>query len=549
MKFQLRLTDIELKNFRLFERIEVSFDKKLTVLIGENGAGKTALLEGIAKSLNVFTENMKSTTTSNFSFDAIYKDTDILFDTKESQTAVTVEFLEIEKLLPEQDSEDFFLLALRNAGSEAEKQNILQSIDNAIERLNEKLSLTQDEEEIQNIEADINALTNLRTNNGNIETEYLEENTNNDVTRGKQRGSKPAEDLYDATQGIENEWIAISWDMVQTKKNADISKFSDLSKLNKLAKQVHTASRREENLSLPVIVYYSSDRISSYFDTNVLEAEDTEVFNTYDDALNGKALNFKWFLDWFIWKEDNIKTQANVLNAVKEAIIGMFNDDETIFKDIYSDRKRQKDYRLLFEKGNRIVEANQLSSGEKSLLILVSDLARRLALANPLSNDPLKEGYGIVLIDEIDLHLHPRWQRVVIPKLQKIFPKIQWVITTHSPFVISSERITPDNTFLLTKDAETNKTIIISIEDLGKQTEGLEPNRILKEIMNVPLRNEETEKDIKELTSLLNPYDFDKPRAKEVFNELLKKLGTYDAFIVRATHRISVLERQKEMTL
>lgn len=435
MKFELKLTDIELKNFRLFEHIKVNFDEKLTVLISENGAGKTALLEGIAKSLNVFTENMKSATTSNFSFNAIYKDTDILFGTKEAQTTISVEFLEIERLLPEQDSEEFFRLALKNAESEAEKQNILQSIDNAIERLNEKLSSIQDEDEIQGIETNINALLDFKVN---YYIEATEESTNNDVTRGKQRGSKPAEDLYDATQAIENEWVAISWDMVQTKKNADISKLSDLSKLHKLAKQVHTASRREEeNLSLPVIAYYSSDRISTYFDTNAVEAEDTEVFNTYDDALNGKALNFKWFLDWFIWKEDNIKTQANVLNAVKEAIIGMFNDDETIFKDIYSDRKRQKDYRLLFEKGNRIVEANQLSSGEKSLLILVSDLARRLALATPLSNDPLKEGQGIVLIDEIDLHLHPRWQRKVIGKLQEIFPKIQWVVTTHSPLVLT----------------------------------------------------------------------------------------------------------------
>ncbi len=76
------------------------------------------------------------------------------------------------------------------------------------------------------------------------------------------------------------------------------------------------------------------------------------------------------------------------------------------------------------------------------MLVLVSDLARRLALATPLSKDPLKEGQGIVLIDEIDLHLHPRWQIKVMDKLQKLFPKIQWVISTHSPLIISH---TPNN--------------------------------------------------------------------------------------------------------
>ena len=85
-----------------------------------------------------------------------------------------------------------------------------------------------------------------------------------------------------------------------------------------------------------------------------------------------------------------------------------------------------------------------MSSGEKNLFALVSDLAMRLITANPklkgmsgvTDNNPLLQGKGIVLIDEIDLHLHPKWQSKILPKLMDLFPKVQFIITTHSPIVL-----------------------------------------------------------------------------------------------------------------
>ena len=70
---------------------------------------------------------------------------------------------------------------------------------------------------------------------------------------------------------------------------------------------------------------------------------------------------------------------------------------------------------------------------------MICDLGRRLALANPLLPDPLL-GAGVVFIDELELHLHPTWQREVCEKLRKTFPNIQFIATTHSPFVIQSLR-------------------------------------------------------------------------------------------------------------
>lgn len=80
-----------------------------------------------------------------------------------------------------------------------------------------------------------------------------------------------------------------------------------------------------------------------------------------------------------------------------------------------------------------------MSDGERALFAMVIDLCRRLVLANPELPDPL-QGSGVVLIDEIELHLHPTWQREILDKLRCTFSGIQFVVTTHSPFVIQSVR-------------------------------------------------------------------------------------------------------------
>ena len=77
----------------------------------------------------------------------------------------------------------------------------------------------------------------------------------------------------------------------------------------------------------------------------------------------------------------------------------------------------------------------QLSDGEKCTLALFGDIARRLAIANPSLDDPL-QGDGVVLIDELELHMHTSWQRKVISMLKKTFPNIQFIITTHSPQIL-----------------------------------------------------------------------------------------------------------------
>jgi predicted ATP-binding protein involved in virulence len=122
---------------------------------------------------------------------------------------------------------------------------------------------------------------------------------------------------------------------------------------------------------------------------------------------------------------------------------------------------------------------NQLSDGEKCSLAMVGDLARRLAITNPGLRNPL-EGSAVVLIDEIELHLHPKWQREIIPALTRTFPNCQFIITTHSPQVIS--QVKPDGIYILEATPE---------GIVAKQPEssfGRDSNRILEDLMDVSER-------------------------------------------------------------
>jgi predicted ATP-binding protein involved in virulence len=95
--------------------------------------------------------------------------------------------------------------------------------------------------------------------------------------------------------------------------------------------------------------------------------------------------------------------------------------------------------RLVVQKGEETFDLAQLSDGERSVIAMVIDLCKRLSLLNPNLESPL-DGQGIVLIDEIELHLHPKWQRDIIEQFRSTFPNIQFIMTTHSPFVIQSIR-------------------------------------------------------------------------------------------------------------
>ena len=127
-------------------------------------------------------------------------------------------------------------------------------------------------------------------------------------------------------------------------------------------------------------------------------------------------------------RNNNMGYEDRSLKVVKKAMLAMLDG----FEDIHIERKSLS---MKVTKNGRNFKINQLSDGEKCTISLFGDLARRMALANPGRENPL-EGTGVVLIDELELHMHTSWQRKVLGVLKETFPNIQFIITTHSPQIL-----------------------------------------------------------------------------------------------------------------
>jgi len=184
------------------------------------------------------------------------------------------------------------------------------------------------------------------------------------------------------------------------------------------------------------------------------------------------------------------------------------------------------------QKNDEILDVTQLSSGEKALLTLVSDLARRLSIANPGAKEP-RLGEGVVLIDEVDLHLHPRWQRMLLPSLERTFPNCQFVVTTHSPQVISEMK--PECIYLLErKDGET-------IARRPEASFGLDSNRILEDLMGVDERPRRIKEQLTQFFRLIDDGKLDE--AKALRRELEAEIGSDEPSFAKG----EVLIRRKEM--
>ena len=225
----------------------------------------------------------------------------------------------------------------------------------------------------------------------------------------------------------------------------------------------------------------------------------------FADALSNRELRLKEIADWMHVQEDigNEHPQAlKYLSAIKRSTEYFLPE----CKNLRAETSPKS--RLIIEKEGTTLDIRQLSDGERGIFTLVLDLAKRLSQANPQLNDPVKDGSAIVLIDEIDLHLHPKWQRTVIEKLTKTFPNCQFIATTHSPQIISA--VEPGQVMLLT-----NSGII-----RPNQTRGIDSNWILSNLMETEERPIESLSAIKKVELLIRDGNFsDALEAMEEFHK------------------------------
>lgn len=149
------------------------------------------------------------------------------------------------------------------------------------------------------------------------------------------------------------------------------------------------------------------------------------------------------------------------------------------------------------------LQVEELSDGERSLVVLGFDIGRRLAQLNPSDPTPTTNGQGVVLIDEIDLHLHPQWQRRIIASLTSAFPRIQFIATTHSPQVIGE---TPMGQAILLREDGTSEVLD---ESLGRDS-----GWILRHVMGTPERNAKLQAGLDDIDRLMENGELAQARAR-----------------------------------
>jgi predicted ATP-binding protein involved in virulence len=149
------------------------------------------------------------------------------------------------------------------------------------------------------------------------------------------------------------------------------------------------------------------------------------------------------------------------------------------------------------------LDVAQLSDGERGVLALVLDLTRRLAQANPRLKDPASESEAVVLIDELELHLHPTWQRNILQSLTETFPKCQFIATTHSPQIIGA--VSHTGVTLLIEHGTTIRP---------SQTLGMDANWILRHVMEADERKPEVRAALDAIFASIRKGDNTKARAQ-----------------------------------
>jgi len=410
------LKSLSLKNFRCFEKFDIEFHDKLTVIVGVNGSGKSTILEAAAISAGTLTTAFDGMT--NYSIkkeDAHFKYFDV------------------------------------GSGVDVQSQYPVE----------------------------ISAV-------GEIDGENISWKR----VLNKSTGRNSMASARDLT--------SVSEDYQQRLRNGDTT------------------------LVLPLIAYYGTGRLWAQHRE---KKDDTFSKNTrtngYIDALDGAANNklmMKWFQKMTVQqyqRNGNIPEFTVVCRAIEKCVASVTGyTDVSVEYNLDTD-----DLDLIYtvENERKRMPLSRLSDGYKCTISLIADIAYRMALLNPqLLNDVLEKTNGIVLIDEIDLHLHPQWQKRILSDLTDIFPNIQFIVSTHAPSVINSVR---SENLILLDDGRARKP---QGEVYGKDT-----NTIIKGIMQSAERPEAVRKLFEKFYYSIENQDL--VSAKNIIHKIEILIGNDDS--------------------
>lgn len=411
------LESIKLHNFRCFSDLEVDFNKQLNVIVGSNGAGKSAILEAASIAAGTFTSALDGI--SNYGI----RRSDARYQYYEMGGTV--------------DSQAQFPVSISAKGKMNESNN--------------EISWTR----------------SLNSSKG----------------RGGFAGARQLTD------------IALKYQ--ERLRNGDTS------------------------LILPVISYYGTGRLwAQHREKKFNTFEKNTRTNGYIDSLDGAASD-KLIMKWF-----EKMTVEQYRNSMTTSFRAVCNAIEKCFSLITGHKKVEVQYNfdindidIIYEDNNQKmvkIPIYQLSDGYRCTISLITDIAYRMALLNPqLGENVISKTNGIVLIDEIDLHLHPIWQQRIINDLMTIFPEVQFIVSTHAPAVINSIK----SEYLLVLN--NHKVYKASNETFGKDA-----NTILREVMNTSERPSEVKLKFQACYEAIDDCEYEK--ALEIVGGLERMIGSND---------------------
>jgi predicted ATP-binding protein involved in virulence len=384
-------------------------------------------------------------------------------------------------------------------------------------------------------------------------------------------------------------------ELSKARDGSNIKRSGQIQKIRLLASFYKLARSRNPQFNFPILAYYPVNRTADLKSQHLVQASEianprkSKQLFAYDNSLNGTA-DFKRFFQWFKDLDDIVNSDVKLNQEISIAIAKLQAElDSDLIRQMEQQAKLDENTRkvladfknakqkeidelkskfdiiepvlanqiitnvtkaiyqflpefsnlriqrlpsidLLITKNEITLSISQLSDGEKTLLALIADIARLLVTLNPSLSNPLL-GNGIILIDEIELHLHPNWQRAVIGKLNKTFPNCQFILTTHSPIVIS------ESSDLLCYSLENGK--VQKLENLY----GMDVNQVLLQEMDADIRNADIQTAFDDLRDKLQ--DGNLGEAKQLIADLERKIAIDHIELNKARLLIRRLEVQR----
>jgi predicted ATP-binding protein involved in virulence len=336
-----------------------------------------------------------------------------------------------------------------------------------------------------------------------------------------------------------------------TRKDAEI-----LSKAAKefLGRNEHAVKRNEDQPLLPLVAFYGTGRLWS--EHRLTEGKRTTVVAAsgrtagYTDCLSSSS-SFKGMVAWYEnkWNETHdprysteLSKTLPLLTAVQKATRVVLEPTGWCELDWDLDKKSlvvgHRDYGRL--------PLSTLSDGVRNMIALIADIARRCATLNPqLNEDAARLTPGVLLIDEVDMHLHPRWQQLIVELLRKAFPSLQMILTTHSPHVLS------------TVDADSIRVIRLSdgrgvLEIPAFQTRGVESADILAKVMDVdPVPQVEQARWLSDYRAFVQTGEHESPGARSLWDRLVTHFGQEHPVLaeVETLRRLQEFKRTNKLPL